>query len=571
MKGGEKMNVVGMLMNTVDISSEGISSKTENIKDRRFHQILAGVGDEMKSPKEEITQKSIKQVPNISIEVEGKDLNLKFNELNKKLIKLIDYLNEEPALVTKQSNNLKTEITLLRDQFTDLIQQINMYQAEKWKLSDLNSSNFNSLPTIDEPLELLSEENFQSQLNVLNPLNDALFDANLDNELSKPFIHKEIKSNLKNLINFMDTILGKLENDTKPTNQLDTNGIDARLLSNNDIESNNPKIQMLNLNDVIKVDFVNERLFVSKSNTHSVATSNNLNSNEVEKRLIEIISDVKQILSYENVATNNSKEIAPKLLLLLKEWSKLTKVLEENQTLKSMLNSLDDKSIKSKRIWIDLLQNYQRRMEVNNRLGNLVETNITTKEVANWLDKALERHIPNDKLTTTNVNLHTATPMSRLEQYVIHVSQTQGKKSSNESFMNQFKQVIKSSTFSNSPNGMTQLSIKLQPVHLGEIMVRLNQSNGEMTVRMIVTSQSAKELLESNIHQLKNLFSPHQVVIEKQESIQQQSAQTFKEEGNQEGEEKQHDEPDHSNQRNKDSDQEENQKTFRDWLMNEKV
>src|SRR5699024_4075522 len=43
------------------------------------------------------------------------------------------------------------------------------------------------------------------------------------------------------------------------------------------------------------------------------------------------------------------------------------------------------------------------------------------------------------------------------------------------------------------------------------------EMNGEMTVKITVSSQATKKMLEANIHQLKNMFSPHQVVIEKQE------------------------------------------------------
>src|SRR5690625_7091782 len=51
------------------------------------------------------------------------------------------------------------------------------------------------------------------------------------------------------------------------------------------------------------------------------------------------------------------------------------------------------------------------------------------------------------------------------------------------------------------------------------MMVRLEEVNGEMTAKIIVTTEAAKKALQSNIHQLKNMFSPHQVVIERQDEI----------------------------------------------------
>src|SRR5690625_3922622 len=130
-----------------------------------------------------------------------------------------------------------------------------------------------------------------------------------------------------------------------------------------------------------------------------------------------------------------------------------------------------------------------------------------------------EKTIGNPSITSASI------PMSRVEQYVIYLntSQTYSSQNADQQLMEQFQRVIKESRFSATLNGPSQLSLTLRPDNLGEMMVRLTHVNGEMTVKIIVTSEATKEMLQSNIHQLKNMFSPQQVIIERQELTRRQA------------------------------------------------
>jgi flagellar hook-length control protein FliK len=109
----------------------------------------------------------------------------------------------------------------------------------------------------------------------------------------------------------------------------------------------------------------------------------------------------------------------------------------------------------------------------------------------------------------------------------------------------------------------------LRPDNLGEMMVRFTQINGEMTVKILVTSQAAKEMLESNIHQLKNMFSPHQVAIEKQEAIiQSASAQKEQDSEQLKDQAEQQSESNQSNQQESQSNENSFERQFEELLMN---
>nr|WP_280922993.1 flagellar hook-length control protein FliK [Virgibacillus litoralis] len=119
-------------------------------------------------------------------------------------------------------------------------------------------------------------------------------------------------------------------------------------------------------------------------------------------------------------------------------------------------------------------------------------------------------------------------------------------------------------------NGTSQLNITLRPENLGDMMVKLTQINGEMTVKIMVTSHAAKEMLESNMHQLRNMFSPQQVVVEKQEVSSQQAQTNQSEQDDQNNSGQEQDQSNHSEQDDQEGEGD-FETQFQNILMNEKV
>ena len=137
--------------------------------------------------------------------------------------------------------------------------------------------------------------------------------------------------------------------------------------------------------------------------------------------------------------------------------------------------------------------------------------------------------------------------------------------------LEQFQKVIKSSKFMTGPNGSNQLLLKLNPDQLGDISVKLTQLNGEMIVKITATTQAAKEALESNLQQLRHMFSPQQVVVEKQDlqsfgQAHDEWNDSFDDQMSQSREQE-----DGEKQENEDTDQEQQGLGFEQVLMNERV
>ncbi|MDR9791890.1 flagellar hook-length control protein FliK [Aeribacillus pallidus] len=73
-----------------------------------------------------------------------------------------------------------------------------------------------------------------------------------------------------------------------------------------------------------------------------------------------------------------------------------------------------------------------------------------------------------------------------------------------EEFIQKLKEAFKTSRFGQLPNGAQKLTIRLTPEHLGTITIQLIKDGDQMSAKIMTSTQSAKELLEHSIQQLKH-------------------------------------------------------------------
>ncbi|WP_079508431.1 flagellar hook-length control protein FliK [Mesobacillus jeotgali] len=93
-----------------------------------------------------------------------------------------------------------------------------------------------------------------------------------------------------------------------------------------------------------------------------------------------------------------------------------------------------------------------------------------------------------------------------------------------EQLIKQFESILSRSQFMNS-GGTQKLFIKLFPEHLGSIRIELFQKDQTMMARIITSSGTAKETLESQINGLKQAFAAQNLSVDRIEVSQQQSQQ----------------------------------------------
>ncbi|UOE57159.1 flagellar hook-length control protein FliK [Cytobacillus oceanisediminis] len=100
----------------------------------------------------------------------------------------------------------------------------------------------------------------------------------------------------------------------------------------------------------------------------------------------------------------------------------------------------------------------------------------------------------------------------------------QGRTVSPDQLMQQFENILSKSSFLKT-GGTQKLFIKLNPDHLGALRIELIQKDSAMIARILTSTGSAKEILDSHINGLKQAFSSQNIQIERIEISQQMTQQ----------------------------------------------
>lgn len=299
--------------------------------------------------------------------------------------------------------------------------------------------------------------------------------------------------------------------------------------------------------------FVNgENELIEKVNNEEIVQTIN---EEMLQQAIPVIEFIRSILSNGDGNVENVKEIASRLLPIIEQWTSLKRQIGENELNEVLRQNVTEEQFN---IWKFIEGNVDKRNQLTNHYRQ--DAQITRADLVNWLHAALERYSTIESKEPTNTQVSAITqsrviPMSEVQQYTIHLQSLNKVERISQELTNRLINIIKESRFTTRPNmfqPMQQLTIVLKPEHLGNITVRLMQVDGNMTVNMIVTSQATKELLEANINQLKHMFLPHQVTIERDETISDEEFFKEHEEEKEQNKERNSDESNDSTNRERD-------------------
>jgi len=88
------------------------------------------------------------------------------------------------------------------------------------------------------------------------------------------------------------------------------------------------------------------------------------------------------------------------------------------------------------------------------------------------------------------------------------------KASQQEAFTKEFQTIMNRSAFG-QVGGATKLLIKIYPEHLGTVRIELTQQNGVMTARLLASTAQGKELLDSQLHHLKQAFVQQNLQVDR--------------------------------------------------------
>ncbi|TFB23210.1 hypothetical protein E3U55_05165 [Filobacillus milosensis] len=214
---------------------------------------------------------------------------------------------------------------------------------------------------------------------------------------------------------------------------------------------------------------------------------------------------------------------------------------------------------------------------VSNRLVDSIKQLVTTPKARfelnqlNWTDISTNKNRslqsqPVSSIDQSQINGQ----LTKQEQFIIHMTRPEQSTTSTtnqKQIIEQLQKIIQSTRFT-QVGAQKQLSIQLKPANLGDMMLKFTQIDGQMAVKISVTTQAAKEMLEGNLQQLRHMFSPNQVVVERQvDQTNTDYTQQFtdKDESQQDQDSQEH------AQDQTDSNEEQLEKSFSDYLFEEEV
>lgn len=103
--------------------------------------------------------------------------------------------------------------------------------------------------------------------------------------------------------------------------------------------------------------------------------------------------------------------------------------------------------------------------------------------------------------------------MTKLEQFVLAAPKVEQTASQGE-FVKHFENILSKANFSVT-NGVNKLLIRLNPEHLGSLRIELIQKDGMLSAKILATTAQAKDMLENQIHGLKQAFSGQNIQIDR--------------------------------------------------------
>lgn len=319
--------------------------------------------------------------------------------------------------------------------------------------------------------------------------------------------------------------------------------------------------------------FLNNEALIDSSEVNEIKDIL-IQSNEKAKMIpyLEIMEKARRIL--QTIQTSGDiKNHSKALLPLLEQWTQLTKQqgTPSDDIMRSVVASDDDSD--EVLVWRELVKAYQKRSHLVQNRQYHSNAKVTRHDAMKWLRQLMpQSQGAGEKAAAHQMTGFQSTPMSQIEQYVIHVEHNKQVDSPGKQLIDQFQNLVHSSRFLTHSNGTSQLSISLHPENLGDMMLKLTQINGDLTAKILVSSHAAKEMLEANLHQLRHMFSPHNVVIERtdghvtsQEAMNDEGEESFAEQ------EEQHKQQEESTDGQNDSQDDEFKAHIEELLWNEKV
>lgn len=103
---------------------------------------------------------------------------------------------------------------------------------------------------------------------------------------------------------------------------------------------------------------------------------------------------------------------------------------------------------------------------------------------------------------------------NEIEEAIVRLAETGSNERRAKELIRQFTNILQKSHFSQALQTKS-LTIRLYPEHLGSLRIELVQRDGAMIARILASTNMAKDMLDSQIHQLRQAFVQQNIQVDK--------------------------------------------------------
>lgn len=133
-------------------------------------------------------------------------------------------------------------------------------------------------------------------------------------------------------------------------------------------------------------------------------------------------------------------------------------------------------------------------------------------------------------------------------------------------FVKEFEKILMRTNLRMFKNGLTELQLRLYPEHLGRLSIRLIHHDGVLIAKITTQTEAAKQLMESQLHQLRHALIAQNIQIEKIEITSNLTAEHQQEQEHADAQERDNQDRETHPFVREEEHQDDEEQSFKEWL-----
>lgn len=259
----------------------------------------------------------------------------------------------------------------------------------------------------------------------------------------------------------------------------------------------------------------------------------NIDQNQLLETVQQLVGDqnieINNVWDLIQVVTEQASTLLPQLTTALqgehkvtpKEAEQVLQFLKLAQTTGKLSDLLNDQATKLSQLQ-DMLKEISKEVDVNNQVAQskVTENSSTAKVSIQGFQQVVEQTVKNTETNEDSSTLGSATnTTTTVTTKTVSITLPAEKPAQSEALLKEIQNLINRSQMSNTQGSM-KLLVKLYPENLGSIRIEIMQNDGILSARLLTSTSLGKELLDSQLQQLKTAFAQQNIQMDRIEVMQ---------------------------------------------------